>query len=280
MRLRNLFPASCLALVVGLLMGTGITDAQACSCAPPGTPQQELALSAAVFRGTVLQVTGPADPLSSLNVTFQVSKVWKGPSEPLTTVSTGTNGTMCGYFFQVGQEYVVYADPGPSTTLCTRTRPLSAATPDLTALGAGQIPVPAPLERLIRHAYVAGAWYNPQRSGEGFLVEVLDDGRGVAYWFGYRADDASRQSWLVGTGTFQGDTLHVPEMLQPVGGGFGNNFTPAAVNNVVWGELRMRFGYDGRGSVRWASVLPGYGSGEFTLQRLTRPPQASLSAPR
>ena len=278
MSARTPFRTSYPAFLAGLiLIGLAMSDAQACSCGPNGTVQEEFAGSSAVFRGTVLQVaTSDADAFYSRNVTFQVSQVWKGPAESLATIRTSDNSAACGYPFAVGQEYVVYVEPGSSVWLCTRTRLRSDAAADLAALGAGQIPGSAPLERLIRHAYVAGAWYNPQRSGEGFLVEVLDDGRGVAYWFGYRADDASRQSWLVGTGTFQGNTLLVPEVLQPVGGGFGNAFNPAAVNHVVWGELRLQFGFDGRGSVRWSSVLPGYGSGEFALQRLTRPPLAPL----
>ncbi|QOC22913.1 hypothetical protein IC757_01760 [Wenzhouxiangella sp. AB-CW3] len=30
---------------------------------------------------------------------------------------------------------------------------------------------------------LSGAWYNPDANGEGFIVEVLDNGRGVVYWF-------------------------------------------------------------------------------------------------
>lgn len=40
------------------------------------------------------------------------------------------------------------------------------------------------------HQWISGAWYDPQRAGEGFMVEVNEDGRGVVYWFTYEPGDS------------------------------------------------------------------------------------------
>lgn len=34
-----------------------------------------------------------------------------------------------------------------------------------------------------QNQWVSGAWYNQDRDGEGFTVEVIEDDRGVVYWF-------------------------------------------------------------------------------------------------
>jgi hypothetical protein len=261
------------------LLCAGAT-AHACSCIPLGGPQLELERSytQAVFRGRVLQVADNPGSFAALAVTFAPSRVWKGERDPLRTVVTAGNSAACGVEFSVGREYLVYVHAPATVSLCSRTRPVEAAAGDFAALGAGEPPRGAGLTALTRHAQLAGSWYHPQRSGEGFLVEVLEDGRGVVYWFGYRADDAQRQSWLVGTGTFSGTQLHVAQMQQPVGGGFGHGFDAAGVQRVPWGSLTLELDYDGSGTVRWSSLLPGYGSGSFDIQRLTRPPAPPVPA--
>lgn len=277
-RMRGRFRCALLAAVA--LWAGAVSQAQACSCVAQGSPQQELAQSAAVFRGTVLEVGEPEGPfLSNRAVTFGVRKVWKGPLDPLVSITTPTSGASCGYNFVRGEEYVVYALAEASRLtvyLCTRTRALAVAGADLTALGSGETPAIAPLGVLLRHALIAGSWYNARHSGEGFVVEVLGDGRGVVYWVGYQPDASGRQSWLVGTGEFQGDTLIIEHLLQPVGGGFGSDFNPNTVERVDWGQLRMEFGRNGRGHIRWESTRAGYESGNFPIERLTRPPQPSF----
>jgi hypothetical protein len=244
----------------------------ACSCATPGNPAQELQanMTSSVFRGTVLEVI-PHGTQTDPTVVFRTERVWKGRVEALKSVATLNN--LCGYPFVAGQEYVVYAGPGDVVSLCSRTRRAIEATEDLLVLGPGQVPQPASLAARARHAALAGAWYHPQRAGEGFLVDVLEDGRGVVHWFGFQPVDGQRQSWLSGIGTFDGTTLHVPKLTQPVGGGFGPGFDATAVQNVPWGELTLRLGYDGIGAATWRSDLPAYGSGSFALQRLTAPPR-------
>lgn len=124
--------------------------AHACSCAAPAAPAQALGRADAVFAGKVTaietpllnRITGSGD---IHQVTFAVSEVWKGEVPQEITLSTAASSAACGYEFASGSEYLVYAGEtrdGLSTGLCSRTQPLSAATEDLDALGAGAAPAP------------------------------------------------------------------------------------------------------------------------------------------
>ncbi len=76
-----------------------------------------------------------------------------GKAQPTITVVTARWEPSCGYEFQQGQEYLVYARTVDATLvpkqpanivlqtgLCSRTQPLAEATQDLAALGDGQTP--------------------------------------------------------------------------------------------------------------------------------------------
>lgn len=138
--------------------------ASACSCAAlPGTPQERagkaLSGSTAVFSGEVVELEKPPPDTEMVEgtwltvmvmggggeeatVTLRVSEVWKGPRRQTVTVSTEADSGMgCGYPFEKGREYLVYATgDDPSVNLCSETKPLSEARADLEALGNGASP--------------------------------------------------------------------------------------------------------------------------------------------
>jgi hypothetical protein len=122
--------------------------ALACSCVPPPPPVDALAQSDAVFVGTVLKIEDGTDNRS---VTFRVTRYWKGIDAFVVTVSTGFNDGDCGYPFQEGKPYLVYAhgEKELHTNICTRTRLLSDAREDLDELGPG-FPVLRDLPPVIR----------------------------------------------------------------------------------------------------------------------------------
>jgi len=144
-----------LALLGSMLsMVLAMNLVQACSCSYPGTPTQAAARADAVFSGRVANIFGPyvesssADPV---RVQFEVSKVWKGNVSTEVTVVTALSSVSCGYEFEKGKVYIVYAyvddsdfvshDKGELiTSVCTRTKPLSESEQDLTALGNGYAP--------------------------------------------------------------------------------------------------------------------------------------------
>jgi hypothetical protein len=136
--------------------------AYACSCAPPGSPQDALNDATAVFGGTVTAIEAPfgtpicketfpfidvvvssGDPV---RVIFEVTDVWKGAVDRRVIVTTSRNGASCGYSFQVGERYLVYASSQSTelrASLCSRTNHLAQAQNDLVVLGAGAQPAPS-----------------------------------------------------------------------------------------------------------------------------------------
>ena len=94
--------------------GLLIPDASlSCSCEPPGTPLEALALDDAVFTGRVVAIMEATDDESWESwIFFKLSAVWKGAfREDIAAIRTGTGWDVAhsGYDFEVGGEYLVYA---------------------------------------------------------------------------------------------------------------------------------------------------------------------------
>ena len=154
-----------LPLLVALVLISGFGAAfvtpdcaYACSCASPaGSSPKELARrefsgSDAVFAGEVTDIDKPRLITSSLDpmtVTFRVSEAWKGTERGTVNVETAIEEASCGYPFNEGESYLVYASKGTSSgglevALCSSTKPLSEADADLAALGPGAAPTGSP----------------------------------------------------------------------------------------------------------------------------------------
>ena len=157
----NLVPWGCLAFLPAAVI--------ACSCLE-STVEQSSARSGLVFVASVIEEDPPepyysyvrgesvltessADMVRWLMVP---SRGWKGvPGETLAVYSPAS-GASCGYRFEVGSQYLVYAQiakrsgggwasnfgwpkdavfPAATTFLCDRTRPMESAGEDLAALG-------------------------------------------------------------------------------------------------------------------------------------------------
>lgn len=82
----------------------------------------------------------------------------------------------------------------------------------------------------------SGAYYDPDRSGEGLFVELLDDQKALVYFFTYNGWNTS-QAWMLGQGQLTGESLVVSKMFRPVGGKFGPNFDPDEVEMEEFGML-------------------------------------------
>lgn len=137
-------PASVVLAIPGFLFL--IPDcASACTCTSASSNGQrgiesELSSSESVFSGEVVEFekgSSIAAPWPTETVSFQVSHVWKGPERGTLKVSTATQEGACGYVFEEGREYLVYANGKQELEvgLCGRTKPLSGAGTDLALLG-------------------------------------------------------------------------------------------------------------------------------------------------
>jgi hypothetical protein len=145
--------APLIIVLAGGLWFASATCVFACSCVPPQAPQEEAARADAVFSGKVTQQTPGTSLLEggeSLKVAFEVGQVWKGNVPQQILLATSGSSASCGYTFENGKEYVVYANTVEgqlSVSLCSRTRPVAEAQEDFGALGQGSAPVavsPAP----------------------------------------------------------------------------------------------------------------------------------------
>jgi hypothetical protein len=124
--------------VVGLAALLLPSPAAGCSCVQQRPACQAFWDPGAVFVGTVTSI-GPADkdvdpPFEGRRVRFEIVEAFHGVTTSVVDVYTGMGGGDCGYPFVVGQRYLVYAyEAGARLTagICSRTRPLSAATEDL-----------------------------------------------------------------------------------------------------------------------------------------------------
>jgi hypothetical protein len=97
--------------------------------------------SKAVFSGTVVAIDKKPGDLY-VAVRFKIEESWKGTLSKEATVFTGQGGGDCGYKFEVGQRYLVYAyrynDADLGTNICQRTASLIEAAEDLKVLGNGK----------------------------------------------------------------------------------------------------------------------------------------------
>ncbi len=122
----------------------------------------------------------------------------------------------------------------------------------------------------------SGSWFDPARSGEGFSLQVMADGRAVVTWYTY--DLSGRQQWMIGIGEQVGSQLVFPELLATRGARFGRDFDPDQVERFVWGELRLHLGCR-TGRAHYRSLLPEFGEGEISLTRLSSLEQLPCTGP-
>lgn len=116
----------------------------ACSCAPPPPPKKALETSAAVC---LVEVTQIEEAGVNNKVTLKVERWWKGGTGEELVVLTSRGGASCGYGFQKGGKYLVYAhasekDKPLNVSLCSRTRTKKDAdtSGDFKELGEGTAP--------------------------------------------------------------------------------------------------------------------------------------------
>ena len=137
------------SLLAGMAWTAAPSRAHACSCAQPGAPDESLRRAAAVFAGEATDIREPSGwiraSLEPVRVAFRVNEIWKGVKGGEAVVRTASAEASCGYEFESGRNYLVYAESGPdglTASLCSRTTELASAEADLAALGPGFVPVP------------------------------------------------------------------------------------------------------------------------------------------
>lgn len=121
----------------------------ACTCELPRpgiTPKQVVAQARdkakAVFVGKVIELIENPQ-VFYVEVKFKVEGSWKQVSTNQLVLRTGRGGGDCGYRFEIGERYLVYAYGSDAMTLetniCQRTRKLADAGEDLKLLGKSKV---------------------------------------------------------------------------------------------------------------------------------------------
>lgn len=118
------------SFIVSVFMLAGAVEAYACSCMVDMKPlkaQVKAAYngSSAIFSGEVLEVTSQNEQMYT--VRLKVIKSWKGGIAKEITVTTAKDSSMCGYDFETGKKYLIYANGDKSNLgvgICSRTTSL------------------------------------------------------------------------------------------------------------------------------------------------------------
>lgn len=134
-----------------LVLPSGSERAYACEVTSLPATEEAFDSSAAVFSGKVadIQKVTLEDERNKRLVFFEVDRYWKVPNEndyEELIVFTEIDHGACGYDFETGKSYLVYAimswpeDGSLTTSIGTRTQPLDTAQEDLDLLGEGAVP--------------------------------------------------------------------------------------------------------------------------------------------
>jgi hypothetical protein len=113
---------------------------------------------------------------------------------------------------------------------------------------------------------VSGAWFDPNRSGEGFS-NYLFTSKGVQMatitWYTYDAD--GNQMWLTGTGVVTEQSIDIAEMKKYTGANLFNGTTQA----TVMGTLSMRWNVCRNAVVEYDFSQANLGAAQLNLTQLT-----------
>jgi hypothetical protein len=121
------------------------TPALACSCErkplAPEEPPPEPKPITSIFAGRVIKFAGkPLEESGARDITFQVSKVWKGSVFKTLVVYNETGCCRRGETLTMGHDYIIYASGSDDQLEENNAIKLTATTEELQQLGAGVIP--------------------------------------------------------------------------------------------------------------------------------------------
>ncbi len=118
----------------------------ACSCIETPSVEDQFESSAAVFSGKVLEIE---EGDIGKKVLIEVMESWKGVNQSQIIVNTPGQGPSCGFPFEKGEDYLLYAysstalseddkDGTLQVNICSRSNVLEEAEEDVLILGGGK----------------------------------------------------------------------------------------------------------------------------------------------
>lgn len=269
----RLQPVSVGVIALLLLVWAGVRHASACTCAGDGGPSCQNAFQVdAVFSGRVASLTqilrvDPSAPddverqLHVVRVEFADVETFLGPRTPATSVFTMREESLCGYSFEEGERYVVYAHRSADGTfgasICSRTRPLSEAGDDLRFLRtlAGQPPARARISGTVKHWERDLARDEPTDGGP--VPNALITLRGVSKTFHATTDRRGRYDVLVPPDRYEIDATAAAPLVPLFRG--PQSVTLPDPRACFVADFLFSFGGRISGAVRLASGEPAVG---------------------
>lgn len=147
--MQKLLPYVIIGLLCTILTTFSFTvTCYACNCAI-NSVEAEYENSSAIFSGKVIQLIDEnknkklISTGDQITVILEVQEVWKGVNESQIMLHTVRSSASCGYEFEIGKEYLIYAterEQGFHVSSCSRTTTLSHAISDIDYLGEGNTP--------------------------------------------------------------------------------------------------------------------------------------------
>jgi hypothetical protein len=129
---------------------------------------------------------------------------------------------------------------------------------------------PASLAPLWVGPAFSGSWYSTDRSGEGFILQVLDNGTALLLWFTYPpAGSSAQQAWIYADGgAIEAERIRFTSAVTTHGGRFGATSGGVQVQRIPWGSVELRFTSCNTGEVTYSGPA-AWGSGTRQIVRLT-----------
>jgi hypothetical protein len=117
---------------------------------------------------------------------------------------------------------------------------------------------------------VAGSWFNPDRDGEGFLLDLVISNNSTAfivYFFTF--DNSGNQMYLVGVDPSYNPYTGVitANVNRNSGASFGNDFDANDVTREQWGTIEIEFIDCTTAIARWFPVVEGFQNGSSQIQK-------------
>ena len=124
-------------------------------------------------------------------------------------------------------------------------------------------------------ALLSGPWGDPDRDGEGFVVEIYESGLSSIIWFTYPDDsdpDNAVQAWILGNGQLTDGVIHVTNAFRTSGLLFGEKFNPDNYQIEPWGEFTLRFIDESHAEVNYRMDTRGTRKTKTENERQVRKP--------
>ncbi len=109
-------------------------------------------------------------------------------------------------------------------------------------------------------------WYNPEQSGHGINVYVLENNRILVIWYVY--DNNGNPLWLLGQGDYNGASANLT-VSQFNGASFPPNFNSADIISQDWGTFTLSFTGCDNGLFAWNPLdSTNFSAGQLPIKRL------------